>query len=1790
MAVVRSPFSQNLQTPAALPPRQPSNLDIPDPREQLARIGGGGTGVQRSPLSTARGAGTGGAVRAREVTPGMLREQQNQILDSLRQSGELRPQDVGAVRSELSTARQGGEAFDPFADQRMQWERALGSGLNFALRGLAVPQKAVQSFLGASGEAIGAAARSATQQGFDTGATRVGRVQPAQADRVGFTGRFKDPEYRLKVPNLRDTYTGAFTGVGWVDAALNSPVNLLDGIAEFGLMAGTDPLTAFTFGAGNFTGAAGRAALGSKLLRKEVVDQVPSLANKADDIVRYGEWALDDAERAVLVPLGIIKPKGIGFIIGDKTIPRTGALAEGVGRPLSRARAAIGDTIGETRLGSKAIGLTTVGSRRMLEDVARGNVGKKEAFDTVVRYAGTRAAKAAGNTFNQRMAARYYPLLRQLVDSPYANDVAASIEPGVTGVRVALPDPQAQQLADNLSAAFNDIKDEYNRTLEKFATDYGLEPSFISGISDIDDYFYHAITDDAVRWMRSQSNRQSGFLPEIEANLALAPSELGRGSGPLRSRKLTAGSEWLGETLQSGSIAEINEISMRKLGVEWFKTDAADVLGSYINSVSDQIKRLAFMDTMYNYGPDYIRPILGRVIPDPAMLKPVQQSVDDLFKVRARLLRAIDPAVEGIKKQLGRSVRVATNIIEKGERSLDLREAAAAKLRPQLEQQIEQVARLRNSVEAQEASTRAAYEDILVPLEARLRSIVSAIDAGRGSREVARQRLFEEHSKLFPRMSARNREKLSLTQLAAQVADKTGKVYEQKIRSLETRVRRRRATAGTQGRAAERAETRAEVLSQVPEGEREAYDFVRRLNATEVDVSTTPEAAVFTTRGALDQAQEGDVSVLSVSAREIQEEAEFVGDVAVSFPAPHKDVVFRPQDNLDHFNQMMEYLPASLGDDVVEILTRSGGNAVRGENISFSLKSGGQRTNLLSDVERDFVETALSYKEAKFIEPELFEEFYDQLEAKLARVLDEIQGTPYSQELAEDILRSSIVGTFDNRIGGPIVEALGRSDYGKDAFANIGFPVVTLPSKTVLGEYDLFAGNASVARYLQTDPERALDSMLPDGSSNPAWDTTFDEIPFDVEQQISAGISARTQGVREATETAATAAEASRVARTEAAAAGRQLGGTRTAAARAEQRVSSLSETALDRDPLLEIAGEPAIPLTVATKESKEQQRKINKARNQLVQEMNADPALKALGPEEVKLRKLGTRVDAAEALAADSQAWLNDVAPIYEADINNVVGAINSAPPSGSAGSVAGEWGRRAQQLTENLQALDLSDAERAAYDKVYTQLFALEGDLAQVETGIMMGEGMLAAIRSGEFGTELQKQILTGWREISNLGVQVPAPFVADLAASVTRLNNPAEWKNWTRHYFAYQRFFKSWAIATPGFTLRNAMTAAFNNFVAGVKPSDTGAGIKFALDNGRRTRGGLDYALSRVPEGERELYEQAYQAVSLSGGGQAVDEVMPLLRGQGSRVYNNVVTRTSQRLNEGAEIGMRMGMALDGIRKGLGVDGAAARIARYQFDYSDLSQLDMYAKSFIPFWVFAVRNVPLQMTMQFARPSMYRSYENLKSLEQDADDSQWPLWLRDRDPIRLGGARYLNIDLPQIEMEQQISNLLNGRMILSMANPLFRVPIEGVMGRSAAFDAPFSSQPRQVGVTDAPSALASQLLGLVGAGRGPQRGPDGGLFISDWEQQIGPNLLPPLQQLQRVGKPLLPESVQSTVGGTPRYAERDPLTVLGAYLGIPVGQVTQEQVEGEMRRRQYEMRDVRGNVVERSRRTRG
>jgi hypothetical protein len=482
------------------------------------------------------------------------------------------------------------------------------------------------------------------------------------------------------------------------------------------------------------------------------------------------------------------------------------------------------------------------------------------------------------------------------------------------------------------------------------------------------------------------------------------------------------------------------------------------------------------------------------------------------------------------------------------------------------------------------------------------------------------------------------------------------------------------------------------------------------------------------------------------------------------------------------------------------------------------------------------------------------------------------------------------------------------------------------------------------------------------------------------------------------------------------------------------------------------------------------------------------------------------------------------------------------------------------------SLEQATLNPAQKQALTQVLTQLKGQETQLAFAEQYLQFGETQLAKALTGEVGGKMVADIKQGWAAIENLGVQMPPELRERLFGKIESLTNAKEWGKFRTAYMAYHRFFKITAMLTPGFIVRNSYTAAFNNFVEGVSLADTKAGIGFASS---MWKNGVDEALNKVPAAQRDLYEEAYRTVLASGGGQTADDFLyPILEGRGAKWINSRPIATWTKANETAEISARMALALSSLKSGLDFDAVVAKIARIHFDYSDLSSLDEFAKQFIPFWVFATRNIPLQISNQIARPSMYRAYESAQRNFPVDEGLVLPPWLANRNPLGFGGGSVLNPDLPQVDMADQLRMLSDPQRLASQLNPLIKLPIELMGDRQLATDTPFSTKPQEVrGPLDYPAALAGLLFGQT------QQNASGDLVTSSKAQYALPNLLPTLGTLQR----LIPQ-----LGGKEAYVDRQSSSALGA-LGVPWRGVSPQEQANTLTSRQFALKDYLSRLTQ-------
>lgn len=551
----------------------------------------------------------------------------------------------------------------------------------------------------------------------------------------------------------------------------------------------------------------------------------------------------------------------------------------------------------------------------------------------------------------------------------------------------------------------------------------------------------------------------------------------------------------------------------------------------------------------------------------------------------------------------------------------------------------------------------------------------------------------------------------------------------------------------------------------------------------------------------------------------------------------------------------------------------------------------------------------------------------------------------------------------------------------------------------------------------------------------------------------------------------------------------------------------------------------------------------------------------------------------------------------------------------TGPSAEAAAEWVRKARTTLDQLNVIEMPEKERDLWDRLFKYLLGHEADLAKAERHLEMAGNIQERLFGPNGLMETVKDdLLADWdvlsRNFQNIQVSPELKnILGDWDDGVRRvLATPEGMRDLSRAYNLYYRWFKSTAILTPGFTVRNSMTAAFNNAVAGVSPKSMRDGIKFARavrehggiwgTKGRkeiRTRGGAATVMKRLglnPQ-EAEIYDNAFKSTLSSGGGQAIDDVAPRL-GKSSRVYDSKfrevmaktgravfrpfggrVSNAARQMNGTVELAVRMGMALDGARKGFTVAENAARIARYHFDYTDLSQLDVAARRIIPFWLFMSRNLPLQLTNQVMRPSMYLSWNKLRDATEEFDDPLMADWRRRRGGISTPWGAVFDFDLPFQDVQGQVGQFTPMSLMGSMT-PILRAPIEFGTGQRIAFGGsyPYSTDYREAGLSDIPAAFAGWIGGLGDAEGATTTGADG-VMVS--ERFAGPvaGLLPPLGQLQRVLSAA--QVPQELLGGPEKYYERDPASaLLGGYAGLGYEKITPQERESTIRRRQFQLQE--------------
>lgn len=443
-------------------------------------------------------------------------------------------------------------------------------------------------------------------------------------------------------------------------------------------------------------------------------------------------------------------------------------------------------------------------------------------------------------------------------------------------------------------------------------------------------------------------------------------------------------------------------------------------------------------------------------------------------------------------------------------------------------------------------------------------------------------------------------------------------------------------------------------------------------------------------------------------------------------------------------------------------------------------------------------------------------------------------------------------------------------------------------------------------------------------------------------------------------------------------------------------------------------------------------------------------------------------------------------------------------------------------------------------------------------------------AWMSSAEGMKGFEEELLNGWVSISR-HTQAPQE-IANLMALMIRNTGPDKLPGMFRYFDKLTNLFKSWAIATPGFVMRNGFGGMFNNYLIGVDPGRYRDFLKADRIFNKAVGRGLDVeqAFALIPARLRADYELVHTSGVLAETDRISDAAFGLQKnlGQGDQTRdafgylgNNPITRGVYDANSRMERVLRGAAGMDAAAKTKSLDGVYESVFKAHFDYADLNRFEVNVmKRVSPFYTWTRKNLPLQMEMLFKNPKAYNRYNifknNIEAMSPPED--LVPSWMSDRLNIRLpfqgpGGQAYILPDLPFTSLNM----FTNADELAGQINPLIKLPAEMMMDRKLYFgkSAPFAEGfvPMHPVLTKTGIASAMGAVGLA------QRDIDGNWVTRDKTLYAVEQLLPFYGRMRR----LLPAEE--------KYNERAATTWLNFMFGTGLRTNTQTDQKSELYYRQ-------------------
>lgn len=1599
----------------------------------------------------------------------------------------------------------------------------------------------------------------------------------------GWLNRVKNKEWQIYGAGPDQITTG--------NSKLDTGLGIATSIAS-------DPLSYVGVGSVANMGRAGRVALSLEYGTKEMITKYPVLAEAGvlDRIIRYGAAAIPKEVRAA-------ENVSIGLRFAGRVVPKTGAVETGWMKTGGALRAGIGDVVFNSKTNALAKGIKDVGMSltpkyQKALVAARAGRNANVDYDTVLRplveFTASKYAKGASSVAHatwQRELSELGKRQRELagvgvknrlkgvvgaVVDPEAKNLYKYIEMSASDIASSNISDELKQLALDVKSWQDGIRANVNQGAKKFAADFGTNNR---EIGFIDDYIHHSLSRQAKEWIMKDGQSGAGKLYRTDD---INAKDLTDPNSPIMFRKLraphvdpdtgqTVYSEFFGKQIMTGTIDEINSIFhdyLRKNNMEvfdWFETDFVKVADSYAASMARAKGREAFARRAMDFGSDIIKPMLQTSIPDEQLVSRLTNIHASLKMTQTTLRGKVTTNVAQAKGYAELQIKTARDFLTGNRKAHVLTTAQIAKTKKRLDETILRLAEASSLATTKDAALRGEFAMMHQAMVDEVATLRSALD--NPDRYAATQELREMYISMYPNHNPVLLDQKSPEWFAEKILNARGQAQAREIRVINTRMKELRATIDDLPDTAE-----ADAVRQTMESE--YYDLAEIENAYTIvgDVrsrATYSDGFIYGTTADIVPIPEGSADFKVFRTKNTDKGfSQFPSSVAVHAPMEDAMVDLR---NPEHFTTLFNDGPNGMADNIASALEEKGMPELAltmREEIATKARTG----SFSPEFEQAYPELAMMIDTISFhgrvpagtaVGDDAIHDALTDIQNQLHAVFPAVDPENVD-ELAREVVESALGKHMTFANGGQMDGIIVPQSWFDDAFDD----------PNIAGEY------AVLMRPEWSAPKPNLQNT---SSSQYVKDNDFiqDVLKGRYEEQSLNASLARTAKEEEINEFI-TQVEMSSAAKEEL----KKLAGRKGGITKAQN--ARIIKTQKAKEVL---AATDSVEVTLGgTKKviTRDQAQNMIVAKETAIQRGYAktvkdiDDAYKRLGIQADKIvehadtlqNQLGIMFNQAKVL----KTWGNTTGTVLAKDIQDMKILLRATPPRGAAAGEASAWVRK---VDRSLASMDMfvDPKVKAAYERVTTLLHSNEAKLARLETvALPQIESALNMASSGWLGRVVDTTE-EGWSEIYGLGVQMPDELLKVWKPNLDKLRSVANQGPFMKVLRETVNFFKIYATSSVGFFVRNGFSATFMNHVAGVQSEHMLMGIRAARAIGKGPDEWKKF-LSKLPPEQAAIYETAWRATEATGRGMSDELVGLSIRGSfGEKVTNNAYTRLFQNKNNFVERAVRMPMAIDSLTRGQTFDQAVARISRYHFDYSDMSNVDEAMRKVVPFWTWTSRNVPLQVVEQWAHPQAYITYDKIASSSPVGDDVIMPKWIGDWNPIAIGGINseggqwVVTPDLPNVRLGQQLESITNPAKLIGQLTPLLKVPIEMSFGKQLGIDVgPFKQE--KVPARGMDATILRSIAGMAGGGKLIGTDPDTGEpTIDERIPYIVQNILPTVAQLNRV--------TGGATGGKDSYSERQLANIMN-WFGIPVRYVGPKQQKSEAIGRKIQLKEYLDQLV--------